>query len=401
MEFDSRFVHFYYNFATMIKRAAAEKIKKLAGSFKAVAVTGPRQSGKTTLVKELFKHKPYVSLENPDLRRFAIEDPRGFLDQFDNGAILDEVQRTPEIFSYLQEILDNDKTPGQFILTGSNNFLLQQNIAQSLAGRVAFMNLLPFSISELYLKQIPAENSIIYTGLYPPVHDLKIPPEDWYPNYIRTYVDRDVRQIKNITDLIVFERFIRLLAGRTGQELNLSSLAVETGVDTKTIQSWIGVLESSFIIFLLKPHYRNFNKTITKRPKLYFYDTGLVCSLLGINKEEQLATHPLRGSLFECLVITELVKQRTNAGVPVNLYYWRDKTGHEIDVIIDNTESLVPIEIKAGKTINSEFFKNLLYWNNLSGMEQAYVIYTGNERQKRSNGIEVINLNNLQDFSPH
>lgn len=384
----------------MIPRVASSKILTLASSFKALAVIGPRQSGKTTLVKDLFKNKPYVSLENPDSRNFAVEDPRGFLGQYPHGAILDEVQRTPEIFSYLQEILDNHKTPGQFILTGSNNFLLQQNIAQSLAGRVAFMNLLPFSVSELYADKVekPNENMLIFTGLYPPVHDLKIPPLDWYPNYIRTYVDRDVRQIKNITDLIIFERFMRLLAGRTGQELNLSALAVETGVDTKTIQSWIGILESSFIIYLLKPHYRNFNKTITKRPKLYFYDTGLVCSLLGITNEAQIVTHPLRGSLFECMVITELVKQRTNAGQPVNLYYWRDKTGHEIDVIIDNTDRLIPIEIKAGQTVNSEFFKNLIYWNNLSGGTNGYVVYSGKERQKRSNGIEVMNWAHLDEI---
>jgi predicted AAA+ superfamily ATPase len=397
MEFDSIFFHLYLYICSMINRIASGKITKLAKKFKAIAVTGPRQSGKTTLVKELFKHKPYVSLENPDTWRFAIEDPRGFLSQYSKGAIFDEVQRTPEIFSYLQEILDTHKAPGQFILTGSNNFLLQQNIAQSLAGRVAFLNLLPFSIAELYSKgqSMPDEGSIMLNGLYPPIYDQHIPPQDWYPNYIRTYVDRDVRQIKNITDLIIFERFMRLLAGRTGQELNLTSLGVEAGVDTKTIQSWVGILESSFIIYLLKPHYRNFNKTIVKRPKIYFYDTGLVCSLLGITTELQLTNHPLRGSLFECLVVTELVKKRTNAGEAVNLFYWRDKTGHEIDVIIDEGDKLIPIEIKAGKTINTDFFKNILYWNSLSGMAKGYLIYTGDEEQKRSNGVEVINLQGL------
>lgn len=385
-------------FVYMIARLAAAKLQMLAGKFKAIAVTGPRQSGKTTLVKKLFSHKPYVSLENPDTRLFAIEDPRGFLSKYKEGAIFDEVQRTPEIFSYLQEILDNNKTPGQFILTGSNNFLLQQSIAQSLAGRVAFINLLPFSIFELYPAQKeakPDENTVIFNGLYPPVYDRDISPTDWYPNYIRTYVDRDVRQIRNITDLIVFERFMRLLAGRTGQELNLSSLAVEAGVDTKTIQSWIGVLESSFIIYLLKPHYKNFNKTIVKRPKLYFYDTGLVCSLLGITSENQLSNHPLRGGLFECFIITELVKKRTNAGLPVNLYYWRDKTGHEVDVVIDNGDILIPIEIKAGKTVNADFFKNLLYWNGLSKMQNGYLIYAGDQEQQRSNGIEVINWGSI------
>lgn len=376
----------------MIQRIATQKIKQLAAAFKAIAVTGPRQSGKTTLVKDLFQHKPYVSLENPDSRRFALEDPRGFLAQYKAGAVLDEVQRTPEIFSYLQEILDNNSATGQFILTGSNNFLLQQNIAQSLAGRVAFMNLLPFSLEELQTGKmaIPTENELMVTGFYPPVWARKIPPQDWYPNYIRTYVDRDVRQIKNITDLVVFERFMLLLAGRTGQLLNFSSLAVETGVDSKTIQSWIGILESSFIIYLLKPHYRNFNKTLIKSPKLYFYDTGLVCSLLGISSAAQLAAHPVRGSLFESMVITEMIKQRTNAGLPVNLYYWRDKTGHEVDVIVDDAGELTPIEIKAGKTINAEYFKNLQYWNNLNGSNKGYVLYAGDERQVRSKGIEVV-----------
>lgn len=322
-----------------------------------------------------------------------MEDPRGFLARYEQGAIFDEVQRTPELFSYLQEILDNSSETGRFILTGSNNFLLQQNISQTLAGRVAIINLLPFSTAEIFPDQqtSPDENLLMLKGHYPPIYDPGIPPEDWFPNYLRTYIDRDVRQIKNITDLIVFERFIRLLAGRTGQELNLTSLAVDTGVDTKTVQSWIGILESSFIIYLLRPHFKNFNKTLIKRPKIYFYDTGLVCSLLGITHEEQLALHPLRGSLFECLVVTELLKKRTNAGKPVNLYYWRDKTGHEVDVVIDKGLTLVPIEIKAGKTINGEFFKNVLYWNKLSGEQKAYIIYAGDQEEERSNGVSVIN----------
>lgn len=376
----------------MIERKAKTKLQELASVFKAVAVTGPRQSGKTTLVKSIFTQKPYLSLENPDTRKFALEDPRGFLGKYPEGAVLDEVQRVPELFSYLQEILDNSSLSGQFILTGSNNFLLQQNIAQTLAGRIAFINLLPFSLLELYpgKTEMPGEDKIMLTGLYPPIYDRHISSEDWFPNYIRTYIDRDVRQIKNITDLIIFERFMRLLAGRNAQELNLSALAIETGVDTKTIQSWIGILESSFLIHLLKPHYNNFNKTIVKRPKIYFYDTGLVCSLLGITSEIQLSNHPLRGSIFESLIVSEFIKKRTNAGRTNNLYYWRDKTGREIDIIVDNAGTLTPVEIKSGKTINSEFFKNILYWNALSGEKQGYLIYAGEQEQQRSNGIEVI-----------
>lgn len=377
----------------MIQRFAKDKLKEFAGKFKAVALTGARQTGKTTLVKQVFNKKPYVSLENPDFRNFALEDPRGFLAGYPNGAILDEIQRVPDLFSYLQEILDNTKQKGLFILTGSNNFLLQQKISQTLAGRIALMNLLPFSISELKKAKLLTknDNQLMLNGFYPPVYDQKIQSIEWCPNYIRTYIEKDVRQIKNITDLIVFERFVKLLAGRSGQELNYSSLAVETGVDVKTIQSWIGILESSFIIYLLKPHFRNFNKTIVKRPKLYFYDTALVCYLLGIKDEFHLQTHPLRGAIFEGMVITELIKKRTNAGLDINLYYWRDKTGHEIDVIIDNGKTLMPVEIKSGKTISNEFFKNLDYWTRLSESKKSYLLYAGNIHQKRSDGKEIMN----------
>jgi predicted AAA+ superfamily ATPase len=376
----------------MIYRKATNKLLQLASQFKAVALIGPRQSGKTTLVKSLFPDKPYVSLEDPDTRTYALEDPRGFLANYPNGAVFDEVQRTPELFSYLQGILDKNENPGQFILTGSNNFLLQQNISQSLAGRVAYLQLLPFTLGELYggeSQDVPASDQVLLEGMYPPIHDRKIAPRDWYANYVRTYVERDVRQIKNISDLIVFERFMRLLAGRTGQELNMTSLAIEVGIDTKTIQSWIGILESSFILFLLRPHFRNYNKTITKRPKVYFYDTGLVCSLLGISTVDHLKSHPLKGSLFETLVVSELVKKRTNLGKEINLFYWRDKTGYEVDVIIEDGLTLLPVEIKSGKTVHQQFFKNLLYWLRLSGNESGVILYGGEQRQERSNGITL------------
>jgi len=386
----------------MIQRIAKVKLIDLASKFKAVAVTGARQTGKTTLVKQVFKSKPYVSLENPDTRNFALEDPRGFLQTYPNGAILDEVQRVPILFSYLQEVLDNSKVKGLFILSGSNNFLLQQTVSQTLAGRVGYINLLPFSISELKkVKLLPTDDdTLMLKGFYPPIYDQEIPPADWCPNYIRTYIEKDVRQVKNITDLIVFERFIKLLAGRSGQELNNSALAVETGVDVKTIQSWIGILESSFIIYLLKPHHKNFNKTIVKRPKVYFYDSAIVCYLLGIRDNIQLQTHPLRGAIFEGMVVTELIKKRTNAGLPINLFYWRDKTGHEIDIIIDNAGKLLPIEIKSGKTINTEFFKNMDYWSDLSKVKKSMVLYAGAQNQKRSNGRETLNWRSLmtQDF---
>jgi uncharacterized protein len=375
----------------VVIRVAQKKLKQLSNNFKAVAVVGPRQSGKTTLVKNLFSKKPYVSLENPDTMRYALEDPRAFLSSFPKGAILDEAQRAPELFSYLQEILDNSPKKGLFILTGSNNFLLQESISQTLAGRIGYLQLLPFSAAELdNAGKLPVnDDSLLIKGFYPPVYQQRIPASDWCPNYIKTYVERDVRQLKNIPDLIRFERFLALLAGRCGQELNMNAISVEAGIDLKTVQSWIAILESSFIIFLLKPHFQNFNKTVVKRPKLYFYDTSLVCSLLRITTSTHLLTHPLRGAIFECMIVSELVKERTNAGKPVNLYYWRDKTGHEIDLIIDHGGKLLPLEIKSGKTVTTEYFNNLNYWNKLSGVKRSMLLYGGDMRQKRSSGIEV------------
>ena len=282
----------------MIKRIAQEKLINLSKNFKVIAVIGPRQVGKTTLVKTTFPEKIYLSLENLDTRNFALDDPRGFLKSIPNGAILDEIQRVPTLFSYLQEVIDNSTKKGLFILTGSNNFLLQENITQSLAGRVAYLNLLQFTFSEIKTlenKEI-SDEEIIFKGFYPPIYDQKISVLDWMPNYIKTYIEKDVRQIKNITDLLSFEKFMRVLAGRTGQELNLSAISNEIDVSLKTIQSWIGVLENSFIIYLLKPYHNNYNKTITKRPKIYFYDTGIVCSFLRINNPQQSANAPPNSS---------------------------------------------------------------------------------------------------------
>lgn len=381
----------------MIIREAQKKLLDLASKFKCVAVTGARQCGKTTLVKQTFQELPYVSLENIDTRQFALDDPRGFLQTYSTGAIFDEIQRTPNLFSYLQEFLDNSQEKGRFILTGSNNFLLQQSISQSLAGRVGYLTLLPFSLNELaFINALPdSDLTLMKKGFYPPIYDQHIPPNDWCPNYIKTYIERDVRQIKNISDLIVFERFMKILAARTGQEFNASALALDAGVDVKTIQSWVGILESSYIIYLLKPHFKNFNKTIVKRPKIYFYDTALVCSLIGILNEEQLDLNPAKGAIFENMVINEFVKNCTNKGAEINLFYWRDKTGHEIDLILDEFPELIPIEIKSGKTINSEFFKNLNYWMKLSGVKNAKLLYGGIQHHKYSSGIEARNWRKL------
>lgn len=376
----------------MISRAASTLVKQLANYFKVVAVVGPRQSGKTTLVKAVFGDKAYVNLETPTNLSFAFDDPVGFLEQYTSGVVIDEVQKAPHLFSYLQEIVDRQKEPGMFILTGSNNFLLNRNISQSLAGRVGYLNLLPFSYGEaaMYNRAFD-ETDFMLNGFYPPVYDQKIPFHLWYQNYIKSYIDRDVRQIKNISSLVYFEKFMQLLAGRTAQEVNYNSLSVELGVDLKTIQSWIAVLEQSFVVFLLKPYHKNFRKTIVKRPKLYFYDPGLVCSLLGITSKETLNKHPLRGSVFETLVVTEFVKIQQYKSTPPKYYFWRDKTGREIDLIVEKQQDTYPCEIKSGKTIQKDFFKNLLYWNKLSGSEKAIIVYPGDQEQKRSNGIEILN----------
>jgi len=376
----------------MIKREAEKVIIILAAQFKAVAVIGPRQSGKTTLVRHIFKDKAYVNFENPDIRLYAMEDPRGFLSNYPNGAVFDEVQRVPELFSYLQQILDESKTNGLFIITGSNNFLLQENISQSLAGRVGYLKLLPLTLNEINDKKSTASQHI-FKGAYPSLYSNKTDTTLWYSNYIRTYIERDVRLIKNITNLVTFERFLRLCAGRIGQLLNMNSLAVETGVDNKTISAWIGVLETSFILFRLQPYHKNFNKRIVKMPKLYFYDTGLASALLSIQNTNQIGLHPFKGALFENLIVTDILKTRFNKAKTNNLYFWRDNVGNEIDLLLDSGLTLTPIEIKSGQTITKDYFKGLNYWAKLTKETSGYVVYGGNTIQKRSNAITVIPFN--------
>lgn len=374
----------------MIKRKAEKALLKLAKDYKCVAVIGPRQSGKTTIVKRVFPNKPYISLENPDIRRFAIEDTRGFLKGYPEGAILDEAQRVPELFSYLQQILDDSDKSGQFILTGSNNFLLQEKISQSLAGRIGLLTLLPFTMAEVGINKATSINELLYKGLYPPLYDKEFKPSTWYANYIMTYVERDVRLIKNITNFTSFETFIKLCAGRCGQLLNMHNLAIETGVDSKTVASWIGILETSYILFRLNPHHKNFNKRVVKMPKIYFYDTGLAASLLGIENAGQLTYHPFRGNLFENLLVVELLKQRFNLGERSNLSFWRDNVGHEVDVLMQNGNVLTPVEVKSGQTVTDDYFKGIEFWQKLSAVARGYIIYGGNSKQNRSNGIEVL-----------
>ncbi|OYU94388.1 MAG: AAA family ATPase [Bacteroidetes bacterium B1(2017)] len=384
----------------MIYRTATERLIHLSKTFRSVAVVGPRQSGKTTLCRAVFPEKPYVSLENPDVLEFATIDPRGFLSQFnnENGAILDEIQKAPHLFSYLQQILDETKTKGLFILTGSNNFLLQENITQTLSGRIAYLQLLPLSLEEMKTGNFLKNNYAwhIITGGYPEVISEDIKPTDWFPNYISTYIERDVRQLKNINNLSLFMKLLRMCAGRTGQILNMSSLANDCGIDQKTVAAWLGILQSSYIIYLLKPYFNNYNKRITKTPKLYFYDTGVACSLLGIKSAEQITIHAAKGSLFENLIVSELLKNRFNVGENDNLFYWRDKTGNEVDIITENEGNLTAIELKAGETISNDFFKGLNYFSTLETPNtEKIVVYGGNQTQNRSNNITVKPWNNF------
>jgi uncharacterized protein len=382
----------------MIKRDAEVKLKNLVKTFRSVAVVGPRQSGKTTLCRSVFPNKPYVSLENPDTLEYAITDPRGFLGQYKGGAILDEIQRAPHLFSYLQQILDETKSKGLYILTGSNNFLLQENNSQTLSGRIAYLQLLPLSLEEMKAAgKLKSEyKSHLLQGGYPEVVAKRISAADWYAGYIRTYVERDLRQLKNINNLALFVKLLRLCAGRTGQILNLTSLSNDCGIDQKTVASWLSILQSSYIIYLLKPYYNNFNKRIIKAPKLYFYDTGVACSLLGINTAKQITSHAAKGSLFENMMVSELLKKRFNMGLTDNLYYWRDKTGNEVDLLIDDAGKLTAIELKAGETVSSDFFKSLHYFSSLSdGKVQQWLVYGGTQKQKRGKGILVKPWNEL------
>jgi len=378
---DCKFVQLLI-YLVVINREITTKAHQLADKFPILAVIGPRQSGKTTFVKSAFAGMDYVNLEEPDVRLFAQKDPRSFLASHSHGLIIDEAQRVPEIFSYIQAFSDSSKKSGQYILTGSQNFLLHENISQTLAGRVSILNLLPFSFRELSIVGSEKDFSeYIYRGFYPPIYDRKIEPTDWYPNYIRTYVERDVRQLKNVTDLNSFTLFVKLCAGRIGQLLNISSLAADSGIAVNTAKSWISILESSFVIYRLQPHHQNFNKRLVKMPKIYFYDTGLACSLLGITNSNQVKVHYQFGSLFENLIITELLKFRLNRGLSSNIYFWRDKLGREIDCLIDDGLGKIIIEIKGGMTITDDYLKGLNHYQELSGKRKlkSYVIYGGDK----------------------
>ena len=366
----------------MIKRQIEKLCRESALQYPVITITGPRQSGKTTLAQAVFSEKAYINLELPDQRQLALEDPRGFLNRYPNGAILDEIQRTPLIPSYLQGIVDKVNKPGMYILTGSQQFEVSQSISQSLAGRTAIIKLLPLSIHELFsYKKSPTVDEIILKGFYPRLHTKNISPIQFFSDYFQTYIERDLRQLSQIDNLMLFEKFVRLLAGRIGQLLNFNSIANDTGVSQPTIKKWISILEASYIIFLLPPYYRNIGKRLIKTPKLYFYDTGLAAFLLNIEEPEQLYAHPSKGSLFENFIIMEFLKNRFNSRKPANLYFFRDATGNEIDLLSDSAGILTPIEIKSSQTPSPDFTRSIKYFIKLfpDSFENPQVIYAGEE----------------------
>lgn len=374
----------------MIERTIEKRLRDLSRQFPIVTLTGPRQSGKSTLLKSSFPDYRYVSLEDPDIRMYAESDPRGFLTTYPGQTIIDEAQRVPSLFSYLQTFVDQKGDEGMFFLAGSHNFLLMEGVNQSLAGRTAVLKLLPFSHREMCRGGIlpTTVDEEIFTGAYPRIYDKNIQADDYYSFYIQTYVERDVRMIKNIGDLSRFVRFVKLCAGRIGQLLNLSSLANEAGVSVSTASAWLSVLEASYLCYFLKPDFNNFAKRLVKSPKLFFYDTGLACSLLGIKSPQQLSTHYLRGGLFENLVVNEFIKRSFNGGAEPDLTFWRDSTGNEIDLIDHTYGRMKAYEIKSGSTFSPDYFKGLAHWSKLSGVPAAdcSVIYTGDNRLSTANG---------------
>jgi predicted AAA+ superfamily ATPase len=388
----------------MVNRDVEPRLKMLARQFPAIVLTGPRQSGKSTLCQKVFAKLPYVTLESPDVRAFSLEDPRGFLKQFPKGAVLDEIQNSPQLPSYLQEIIDREPAPGRWILTGSHNLSVMESTSQSLAGRSAVVHLLPLSRHEVveFSNHPKTLNGTLLTGGYPRILDRKLRPSDWLASYVATYLERDVRSISNIGDLVAFQRFAQLSAGRLSQLLNLSSLASDCGVSQPTAKAWASVLEASFIAFRLPSYHGNVSKRLIKMPKLHFYDTGLACWLLGMRDVAQLDVHPLRGAIFESWVVSEIIKQRYNRGESNGVYFFRDKSGLESDVLVQGRKTLKLVEVKAGQTISSDWAANTqkimgMFAKTKQGVS-CVVVHGGTERQER-NGVTYLPWHAIQDYS--
>jgi predicted AAA+ superfamily ATPase len=386
----------------MIPRHASSRLLRLLQGFPIVTITGPRQSGKTTLVRELLSDKPYVSLEAPGQREFARTQPAEFLLQFPNGAVIDEAQNAPELFSQMQGVVDSSGAMGQFVLTGSHNLSLLSNITQSLAGRTALVELLPMSIAELRDAGLLEADyaSQIVKGFYPALYSRSLEPFEWLQAYLVTYAERDARQLAAIQDLGAFQRFLKLTAARTGQLLNMQSLASDTGVSDKTARHWLSILETCYLIHFVRPHFANFGKRLTKSPKLYMTDVGLAAALIGIRNSEQVQNHPLRGALFETMVVNEFLKNRCNAGLRDPLYFWRDNIGTEVDLILERGNEVAAVEIKSGLTVASDAFSNLRKWQKYALERGSFsaiypgLVYGGENRFKRE-GVDVMPWNGL------
>lgn len=388
----------------MIERVLTARLKELANQMPCVAVTGPRQSGKTTLCQACFPDLAYVTLEPLDVREFATRDPRGFLNEYRDGAILDEVQRAPGLFSYLQQELDRDPAPGRFVLTGSQHFGLSAAITQSLAGRIALLQLLPLSLDEVRRFSSPSVDlwTTVWTGGYPRIYDRGLEPGQWLADYVATYVQRDVRQVLNVADLDSFATFLRLTAGRTGQEINRSALSADTGVSHNTGRAWLSVLETSFVLFRLPPWHRNLRKRTVKTPKLHFIDSGLACYLLGIREPDQLRRHPLRGAIFESWVASEVLKARLHRGRQADLFHVRQDRGAAVDLVAEAGSRVFGVEVKSGATVASDFLKGLLGFRERLGTQypdlhaDLRLVY-GGDRAETRNGVHVIPWERIQE----
>jgi len=384
----------------MIPRALSKTLISRSAMYPVLTLTGPRQSGKTTLCRMMFPLKPYLSLEALDTRDFALADPRAFLAQVPDGAILDEVQRVPSLLSYIQEEVDQDPRPGRFILTGSENLALNQAVSQSLAGRTAILHLLPCTREEVSSFPEAPEGlwPALWHGSYPRVFDQKIPPSVWFSDYLATYVERDVRRLLNVGDLRTFTAFLRLLAGRTGQELNLSALASDVGTAVNTIKAWISVLETSYLVILIPAWHTNARKQVVKAPKLHFLDSGLACHLLGIRDAEQLALHPLRGAIFESWMVSEIVKTRLNQGLAPECFHYRETRGPEVDLMVRGSKGWHLVEAKSAQTLDEEFFRHLHTLSDRLGensVARMRLVYGGESPHKRS-GVEVLPWRSIQ-----
>ncbi|MCX8125246.1 MAG: ATP-binding protein [Spirochaetes bacterium] len=392
-------IKFKFILAAMIRRNLEIPLKKYVSQYPVIAIVGPRQSGKTTIAKAFFKKHAYVSLENLDMRLQAQQDPRGFLHDNPSPLIIDEAQRVPELFSYLQEIVDTNDRGGQYVLTGSHQFLLLEKITQSLAGRIAVFTLYPFTTNELisgildydiksiitvkkdnhlYYKTINV-NELIFTGMYPRIHDKKLDPVKWLENYVITYIERDIRSLVQIENLRLFEIFIKTIASHSGQLTNYAAIANMVGISQPTVKKWMSLLETSGIIFLLQPYHKNFNKRLIKTPKLYFVDTGLLCFLLSIRSPKELIGHPLYGNIFETFIISEIYKRIAHTGTVPPLYFWRDRTGNEVDLLVENGQNLFAIEIKAARTYNPDFASQITKFFAFSNAHKGLVVYAGDQ----------------------